>query len=244
MSNIPLGEHTSQQYEQELEDIRSNVIKMGGLVENQVDQGLKALIAADGEIGETVATSDYKINSLEVEIDEACTRIIALRQPAAVDLRVVVTMIKTITDLERIGDEAEKLGRLAVELAAVDREPGYFKQLKHLGKHVRRALRGTLDALARLDEDLAMKYALEDKMVDEEFDSLMRQLITYMMEDPRSIQRSLKVMWCARALERIGDHAKNICEYVVFMVEGKNIRHTTLKDSEAAKYSKKFKRKK
>lgn len=241
MAKLQLGEHTSQQYEQDLEDIRSKLIKMGGLVESQVEQGLKALVASDGAAGEEVATSDYKINTLEVEIDEACTRIIALRQPAASDLRAVVTVIKTITDLERIGDEAEKLGRLAVELATADREPGYFTQLKHLGEHVRNGLRGTLDALARLDDGMAMKYALEDKIVDDEFDALMRQLITYMMEDPRSIQRALQVMWCARALERIGDHAKNICEYVVYMVKGKDIRHTTFKNSEAAKYMKKFK---
>ncbi|MBN1379553.1 MAG: phosphate signaling complex protein PhoU [Gammaproteobacteria bacterium] len=235
MATSKLGEHTSQQYEQELTNIRSKVIRMGGLVESQVEAGLKALVSSDGALGEEVATSDYKINTLEVEIDDACTRIIALRQPAASDLRVVVTVIKTITDLERIGDEAEKLGRLAVELAAVDREPGYFTQLKHLGEHVRAALRGALDALTRLDVDLAMKVALEDKMVDQEFDALMRQLITYMMEDPRSIPRSLQVMWCARALERIGDHCKNICEYVVYMVKGKDIRHTSMKNSEAAK---------
>lgn len=236
MAKLQLGEHTSQQYEQDLEDIRSRVLEMGGLVERQVEQGLKALVSSDGAIGEEVATSDYKINTLEVEIDDACTRIIALRQPAASDLRSVLTVIKTITDLERIGDEAEKLGRLAVELAAVDREPGYFTQLKHLGEHVSATLRGTLDALARLNDDAAMKIALDDRKVDNEVDALTRQLITYMMEDPRSIQRSLQVMWCARALERIGDHAKNICEYVVYMVKGKDIRHTTLNEAEADKY--------
>lgn len=236
MQNLPLGEHISQQFEQELDDIRSKVLSMGGLVENQVERGLKALVDADGSLGEEVATSDYKINTLEVEIDEACTRIIALRQPTASDLRVIVTMIKSTTDLERIGDEAEKLGRFAVELATADRASGHFSKLKHLGDHVRRVLRGSLDALARLDVDLAMKHAIEDKDVNVEFDSLTRQLITFMMEDPRSIQRSLQVMWCARALERIGDHAKNICEYVVYMVKGKDIRHTTFQDDEAEQY--------
>lgn len=239
MSNQQLREHTSQQFEQELDEIRSKVLSMGGLVENQVERGLKALVDGDGALGDEVATSDYKINTLEVEIDEACTRVIALRQPAAGDLRVIVTMIKATTDLERIGDEAEKLGSFAVELAAADRAPNYFTKLKHLGKHVRTALRGSLDALARLDDDLAMKYALEDRNVDSEFEALIRQLITFMMEDPRSIKRSLQIMWCARALERIGDHAKNICEYVVYMVKGKDIRHMTFEDAEAERYLKK-----
>ena len=233
MSTLNLNEHTSQQFEQELEDIRNKVLTMGGLVEKQLNGGLKALIESDGALGEEVATSDYKVNALEVEIDEACTRIIALRQPAASDLRVVVTMIKAITDLERIGDEAEKLGSIAVELASVDREPGYFNKLKHLGNHVRHALRGSLDALARLDAEQAMRVAAEDQLVNSEFDALTRQLVTFMMEDPRSIKHSLQVMWCARALERIGDHTKNICEYVVYMVKGKDIRHTNLQEAQA-----------
>jgi phosphate transport system protein len=229
-----ITEHTSHQFEQELDAIRNKVLTMGGMVEKQVNDGLKALIESDGTLGEKVATSDYKVNQLEVEIDEACTRIIALRQPAAGDLRTIITMIKTITDLERIGDEAEKLGRFAVDLAIVDHADNNFAKLKHLGEQVRKTLRGSLDALARLDVNAAMKVAAEDDVVNSEFESLTRQLITFMMEDPRSIKRMLQIMWCARALERIGDHAKNVCEYVVFMVKGKDIRHTRLQDAEAA----------
>jgi phosphate transport system protein len=226
-------EHTSHQFELELDEIRNKVLTMGGMVEKQVNDGLKALIESDGALGEKVATSDYKVNQLEVEIDEACTRIIALRQPAAGDLRTIITMLKTITDLERIGDEAEKLGRFAVDLAIVDHADGNFVKLKHLGEQVRRTLRGSLDALARLDVDAAMKVAAEDDVVNSEFEALTRQIITFMMEDPRSIKRMLQIMWCARALERIGDHAKNVFEYVVFMVKGKDIRHTKLQDAEA-----------
>jgi phosphate transport system protein len=227
------SEHTSHQFQNDLDDIRNKVLTMGGMVEKQVNDGLKALLESDGALGEKVATSDYKVNKLEVEIDEACTKIIALRQPAAGDLRTVITMIKTITDLERIGDEAEKLGRFAVELAIVDHADNNFAKLKHLGEQVRKTLRGSLDAFARLDVNAAMRVAAEDDVVNSEFEGLTRQLITFMMEDPRSIKRMLQIMWCARALERIGDHAKNVCEYVVFMVKGKDIRHTKLQDAEA-----------
>ena len=222
-----IGQHISHQFDEDLESLRSKVLNMGGMVEKQVNNALEALIRSDSGLAEDVATSDYKINTMEVAIDEECTQIIALRQPAASDLRLVVTIIKTITDLERIGDEAEKIGRHAVKLATVERTPTYFSELKHMGKRVRGMLHESLDAFARMDVDSALKIAQADKEINDEYDALTRQLITYMMEDPRAIKRSLRVMWCARSLERIGDHAKNICEYVIYTVAGKDIRHTS-----------------
>ncbi len=222
-----IGQHISHQFDEDLESLRSKVLNMGGMVEKQVENALTALTHSDSNLADDVATSDYKINSMEVAIDEECTQIIARRQPAASDLRFVVTMLKTITDLERIGDEAEKIGRHAVKLATVERTPTYFSEIRHLGGQVRKMLHDCLDAFARMDADNALKIAQGDRDINDEYDALMRQLITHMMEDPHAIKRSLRVMWCARALERIGDHAKNICEYVIYTVAGKDIRHTT-----------------
>jgi phosphate transport system protein len=171
---------------------------------------------------------------MEVTIDEDCSRILATRNPTASDLRLIVTVIKTITDLERIGDESEKLGNIATRLATVERPTDRYREIKHLGELVAEMLHGALDAFARLDADTALAVARRDRVVDEEYESLQRQCITFMMEDPRSIRRALDVLWVARALERIGDHAKNICEYVVYLVLGKDIRHRSIEDVERA----------
>jgi phosphate transport system protein len=231
MTKDELGHHYSRTFNEELEGLRSNVLKMGGLVQEQLRLALKALVKGDSELGERVAYDDYKVNNLEVQIDEECSQIIARRQPAAGDLRLVVAVIKSITDLERIGDEAEKIGFLASRLATLERPHDRYREIKHLGRTVKEMLSGALDALARMDVDAAMTVAREDSRVDEEYESILRQGITLMMEDPRTIRRVIDTLWAARSLERIGDHAVNICEYVVFMVHGKDIRHLSLDDA-------------
>ena len=230
--DLHLSQHISQRFNAELEEIRNRVMKMGGLVEKQINRGLKALLTSDSDVGEMVTSSDYEINALEVDIDEECMQILARRQPAASDLRLIMTIIKTITDLERIGDEAENLGRYSVLLADENTTPGHFVELGHLGEHVKRMLHDALDAFARLDAEAALRTIGDDELVNEEFDAISRQLITRMMEDPREIRNALRISWCARALERMGDHTKNICEYVVFLVHGKDIRHTSLEKTQ------------
>ncbi len=225
MRTEEITHHYSRQFNEELETLRSNVLEMGGLVEEQLRRGLKALVKGDSDLGEQVVEDDFRVNRMEVSIDEECSMIIARRQPTAGDLRLIITIIKTITDLERIGDEAEKIGFLSSKLAAEERPQNRYRELKHMGKMVREQLHGSLDCLARLDSERALAIAKEDSIVDEEYEAIMRQSITHMMEDPRTIGRLLDTLWVARALERIGDHAVNICEYVVYLVHGKDIRH-------------------
>jgi len=225
MRKEELGHHYSRQFDEELETIRTRVLEMGGLVGEQLRLAIRALVKGDSDLGEQVVFDDHKVNSMEVAIDEECSRLIARRQPTAGDLRMVMAVVKSITDLERIGDEAEKIGFLASRLAAEKRPEGRYREIKHLGKMAREILNLSLDAFARLDAEAATATAEMDKQVDEEYEAIMRQAITLMMEDPRSIRRVLDTLWVARALERIGDHAVNICEYVVYMVHGKDIRH-------------------
>jgi phosphate transport system protein len=220
--------HISRQFNAELEDIRSRVLQMGGFVEQQIENAIEALIKGNTSQGEAVVMNDTQVNKMEVTIDEECNHIIARRQPAAGDLRLVVAVIKTITDLERVGDEAEKIARMAVRLAGEERPKNNYAEIQVLGSHVRKMLHDALDAFARFDIEAAVRTAREDRKADQEYEGAMRQLITYMMEDPRTISRVLNVIWAARALERIGDHSRNICEYIIYLVKGKDIRHTSL----------------
>jgi phosphate transport system protein len=231
MQTSDLAGHISKRFNKDLEELRNSVMTMGGLVETQLAKAISAIVSGDSEVGLKVAHDDYKVNLLEVEIDEECGRILATRAPAAGDLRLIVAIIKTITDLERVGDEAEKIGYLASKLATMDRPPDSYRELKNLGNHVLHMLRGAMNAFARLDVKASYAVVREDELVDDEYDAITRQCITFMMEDPRSIKRSMNITWAARALERIGDHAKNICEYVIYMVEGKDVRHTDLEES-------------
>ena len=232
MDVTELGPHISRRFNEDLESVRNRVLQMGGYVEQQMTQAVAALIEGDSKLGEEVARGDHKVNEMEVSIDEECSRILATRAPAASDLRLIVAVIKTITDLERVGDEAEKIGYIASRLANMERPTDRYREIKHLGRLAQQMVHDSLDAFARLDADAAIRICREDRVLDEEFESIQRQCITFMMEDPRTIRRALDIVWIARALERIGDHAKNICEYVVYMVHGKDIRHTSLDDVE------------
>jgi len=216
-----------------MEDLRNKVLKMGGIVEEQIGGAIDALQSMDALGAEEIILRDHKVNALEVIIDEDCTQILARRQPAASDLRMVVAVIKTITDLERIGDEAEKIAKMALNLAGQD--AGFnsrYAGIRHLGDHVKTMVHDVLDAYARQDVDTAIKVVRDDDKADDEYQNLMRLLMTFMMEDPRNISQVLDVMWAARALERIGDHAKNIGEYVIYLVKGKDVRHLDLDEIE------------
>lgn len=222
------NQHISQQFEKQLEDIRSQLLAMGGLVEQQVNDAMKALLTGDAELARKVMSGDDEVNRYDIKADEDCFNIIAMRQPTASDLRLVTVVSKAISDLERIGDEAVRIARMALNLAEKDRPKKNYRELKALGSHVEEMLHNALDAFVRQDVKLALEVAREDHSVDEEYEGLLRQLMTYMMEDPRKISRAIDMMWSARALERIGDHSRNIAEYTIYMVEGKDVRHLSV----------------
>ncbi len=230
MENLNIGQHISRRYNEELEDIRNRVLAMGGLVEQQLKDAMTALEKRDAVLAVQVVERDCEVNAMEVAIDEECNRVLARRQPAASDLRLVVAVIKTITDLERIGDEAERIARMVSTLIGEEHSTRLFTQIRNLGHHVCNMVHGALDAFAHLDTEKSVEVWSEDRQVDEEYDSLMRELMTYMMEDPRSIPTILQAMFAARAMERIGDRAGNICEYVIYLVKGKDVRHTRVDD--------------
>ena len=222
------SDHISRQFDTELEAIRANVLQMGGLVENQIKSAVESLISGDVALMTRVIEDDHRVNAMEVKIDENCSQVIARRQPTAGDLRLIMAVVKTITDLERIGDEAEKIARMAKLLSQKNtiNLPRYH-EIKHAADLALDMLRQSLDAFARLDVAMAAQVVRQDEKVDEEFRAIMRYLITFMMEDPRTISTSLEILFVAKAIERIGDHAKNMSEYVIYMVKGRDVRHVT-----------------
>lgn len=220
--------HISQQYNNELEAIRTHLSEMGGMAQRQVNDAIRALIEADVARAERVVRGDVKVNRMEVAIDEECVRILALRQPAASDLRLVIAVTKAITDLERIGDEASKIAHQAIALQEDGGAPRGYIEVRHIGDRVARMLQDALDAFARLDVEVALSVVANDDYVDMEYATAMREMVTFMMEDPRSIRRVLNIMWSLRALERIGDHARNLAQYVIYLVKGEDVRHGNL----------------
>ncbi|KAA5952831.1 MULTISPECIES: phosphate signaling complex protein PhoU [unclassified Pantoea] len=219
-----LNKHISGQFNAELEHIRTQVMIMGGMVEQQLTDAITAMHNLDGELAQRVIDGDQKVNMMEVEIDEACVRIIAKRQPTAIDLRLVMAIIKTISELERIGDVAEKISRTALEKFGQQHLP-LLVSLESLGRHTVQMLHDVLDAFARMDLNEAITIYREDKKVDKEYEGIVRQLMTYMMEDPRTIPSVLTALFCARAIERIGDRCQNICEIIFYFVKGQDFRH-------------------
>lgn len=224
--------HISQQYNQELDEIRTHLAEMGGMAQRQVNDAIAALIDADLEKAEGVVRKDNQVNGMEISIDEECVRILARRQPAASDLRLVIAVTKAITDLERVGDEACKVARQAIALNREGVSPRGYVEVRHIGGHVSRMLNDALDAFARLDLETALRVVQTDKTVDMEYSTAMREMITFMIEDPRSITRVLNIMWSLRALERIGDHARNIAQYTVYLVKGEDVRHDSFEEIE------------
>ena len=221
------SDHASKQYDIDLGSIRSRVLAMGGLVESQIRRAIDALSSGNLALAQEVIEADHRVNAMEVELDGDCSQLIVRRQPAAGDLRMIFAIMKTVTDLERIGDEAQKIARMAKnihERGGAQAPP--VVEVRHAAEAAISMLRRTLDAFARLDVDTAREVIRDDASVDTEFRSILRQLITFMMEDPRTITTALEIVWIAKAIERIGDHAKNMAEYVIYIVEGTDVRHT------------------
>lgn len=220
------SQHISRQFNHELEELKTHLMAMGGMVEKQVQDAVFALLESDSRLAEKVRDNDRQVNDLQLQIDDECTRILARRQPAASDLRLVLAVIRATSDLERIGDEASKIARNALSLSENNHTVRGLVEVRHISEHVRKMLRDSLTAFARFDTELAMQVVREDEFVDSEYGSAMRSLMTFMMEDSRSITSVLSIMWVLRALERVGDHANNLAEHVVYLVKGLDIRHT------------------
>ena len=222
--------HIVRSFDEQIGNLRSLMLEMGGTVEAQVHDAVAALHAEDIEAARDIIARDQLVNSQDMRLDEEIVNFIALRQPMGGDLRMVVSIAKAVTDLERIGDEAEKIARMAVQMYGEDSHPPKKRLLRHIRPMAKRAselLRNSLNSFARLDVEEAVAVWHADEELDQDLQSAMRELMTYVMEDPRIIGHAMKVVWVVKALERIGDHAKNISEYTIFLVKGKDVRHAS-----------------
>ncbi|MDZ7925556.1 MAG: phosphate signaling complex protein PhoU [Marinagarivorans sp.] len=236
MENLHIDQHISRQFNADLEHLRELLLEMGGLVEEQVADAVRAIETADSSLAEKVLRVEEDIDRREVALDEQCTLVLARRHPAASDLRLVLMVAKANRDLERMGDEADKIARMAIALNNNDEgsmSPRGFVEVRHIASSVVTLVHQALDAFARFDVHMAVKVVKEDFIVDRDYSSAMRELVTYMMEDPRSISRVMNIIWALRSLERIGDHARNIAEHVIYLVHGTDVRHTSLVEIEA-----------
>lgn len=230
MDSLNLGQHISRQFDEELEDVRSKVLYMGGVVEDQLANALRVLVNDESGLVRDIIDADRIVNSLEVEIDEECTRIVARRQPAATDLRLVMTVSKTINDLERIGDEAKRVAKMSKkDMEGLVRDE-VRAELTVMGEMVREMLRKVLDAFARTDVDMAVEVVKADRKVDKKYKKILKQFIKQMSKDSESVPALLKVIWAVRSLERLGDRCQNIAEHVIYMVLGTDVRHIKLDD--------------
>ncbi len=223
-------QHISGTFNAELEALRSHMLAMGGKVEQQLSSALDALVKMDSNAAELIVSRDSEVNQMEMAIDDECATLLARRQPTASDLRLVISIIKVNRDLERIGDEAAKIAKQAVWLSEQSISQSNFIEIRHIGARVTIMLRQALDSFARLDVSQAVEVVKGDVEVDMEYDTAMRSLVTFMVEDPRNIGAILNEMWALRSLERIGDHACNIAEHVVYLVKGLDVRHGGLRD--------------
>jgi phosphate transport system protein len=230
MSDLHLGQHISQRFNEELEDVRSKVLHMGGVVEEQLANALKVLVNDERELAGDVIDADAVVNSLEVEIDEECTRIVARRQPAATDLRLIMTVSKTINELERIGDEAKRIAKMSRKDMDGALQDDVRTELTLMGDMVRDMLRQVLDAFARTDVDTAVLVVKADRKVDKKYKKIIKKLIQRMCNDRDAIPAVMNIMWAVRSLERLGDRCQNIAEHIIYMVLGTDVRHISLDD--------------
>jgi phosphate transport system protein len=233
MDNHKIGHHISEKFNKDLEDIRNKVLTMGGLVEHQIELAVQAFTTGDLELADQVIKQDNQVDALEMAIDQECSQIIALRQPTAFDLRMLISVIKIVREIERAGDKAERVAQMAIKLAGTEQQLHSQYELEHMAEIIKEMLHLALDAFARVSIENITDITGRDENVNREYENIIRRLITRMMEDPRNITRALDVIWTARAMERIGDYACNICEHLIYMVNGEDVRHLTQKQLEA-----------